>query len=604
MLLDLLYQKLSREIDKEKSHIPAIWINPFENGISSVNYAGFLAERLSMIIQNGQQKTSDEMSRQKPVIYNIFVRLFTAFDHDQDGRLGNHPEDSTIGEHGIRETGTFLKTIALLPYLKKLGINTIHLLPITKIGLTGRKGDLGSPYAIKNPYEIDPLLADPVVDLTVEQQFAALVEAAHRLGMRVVQEFIFRTASIDSDWTLTNPQWFYWIKDQKSYRPPAFDAPELAEIKLVPKGRGAYLPPPKSYRDLFAIPPKSPGHNLKVASAFADWPPDDLQPPWTDVTYLRLYNYKFQAENNFNYIAYNTVRYYDPELARPENINHPVWETISEIIPHFQKAFGIDGAMIDMGHALPEALKMQIISKARAINSGFTFWDENFENKIKTKNEGYDAVIGGSWFNITKRGGFRSEIINVNKKLPLPFFGTAETHNSPRYGFNQKRKKFASWLLFNLLPQSMPFVHNGFELNESLPVNTGLNFTKAEIENLAKASLPLFYKNGLNWNPKINILPEMVKIGEIRQKHPWIFNCKAVSLIRTDNPRLCGLEMNNKEKRALAIFNTNFRKSEQAVMTNSYSGTWMNLITDRNWIFEKTLRLKPGEVLFVLAGLF
>ena len=55
-------------------------------------------------------------------------------------------------------------------------------------------------------------LADPLVDLDVDVQFRALVEACHALGMRVICEFVFRTASRDADFIAEHPDWFYWIK--------------------------------------------------------------------------------------------------------------------------------------------------------------------------------------------------------------------------------------------------------------------------------------------------------------------------------------------------------------------------------------------------------
>src|SRR5262249_25155301 len=141
------------------------------------------------------------------VIYNMFVRTTCAFDHDQNGRL-----DLPVNEHGWRETGTFLKAIAILPFIKSLGATTIHLLPITSIGTDGNKGSLGSPYAIKNPYELDPNLAEPNLGIGVNEEFRAFVEGAHRLGIRVVVEFVFRTSAKDGDWIKEHPEWFYWIK--------------------------------------------------------------------------------------------------------------------------------------------------------------------------------------------------------------------------------------------------------------------------------------------------------------------------------------------------------------------------------------------------------
>jgi glycosidase len=42
--------------------------------------------------------------------------------------------------------------------------------------------------------------------MTLEEQFKALVEAAHCLGIKVVTEFIFRTSSKDSPIAITHPE--------------------------------------------------------------------------------------------------------------------------------------------------------------------------------------------------------------------------------------------------------------------------------------------------------------------------------------------------------------------------------------------------------------
>ncbi|MCK5705800.1 MAG: hypothetical protein KAI29_31840, partial [Cyclobacteriaceae bacterium] len=523
-------------------------------------------------------------------------------DHDQDGKIGENQDDVTLNKQGIKETGTFLKTIALLPYLKKLGVNTIHLLPITEIGIEGRKGDMGSPYAIKNPFKIDPNLADPLVQIPVEDQYKALIEAAHHLGIRVVQEFIFRTAAIDSDWSGEHPNWFYWIKDDKKYGPPKFTTQELEQILKVPKGRGKYIPPGKSFRDLFDIPPTHVDKkSLKIASAFADWPPNDLQPPWSDVTYLRLYNYDYRQENNYNYIAYNTIRYYDPELAKKEHINHELWNKIADIIPYYQKTFGIDGAMIDMGHALPNRLKSKIIKNARDIDPAFAFWDENFDNKNETKKDGYNAVIGDAWYKITKRNGFRKIITSALEKKPLPFFGAPETHNSPRYGYRNAEKKKSAWILFNILPNAIPFIHNGFELNEKLPVNTGLNFNKKEIEIFSKQPLALFWKNSLNWDTSFNIVSFVLKIEEIKSKYPWIFNGNSLSILKTDNKKVLGFSIKNKHEIALILFNTNFYKKERFCADVGLGLPLFDLFNEKGIDLANSFELGPGKTLLAIS---
>ena len=603
MYLEQVLRELSATQHKRIVFIPGLWYKNQGAIPIKINYSTFLKHNIEEIASSERsEKLKREVSwTEKAVVYNVFIRFFTAYDHDHDGLLGKQSGDITINKDGIRETGTFLKTIALMPYLKSLGINTIHLLPITQIGIDGRKGDLGSPYAIKNPLEIDPNLADPIVDLSAEIQYKALIEAAHILNMRIVQEFIFRTASIDSDWSIQHPEWFYWIKKNKAYGPPKFTPRALAQILKVPKGKGKFIPPEKSYRNLFIQPKRNADYqNLKIASAFADWPPNDLQPPWSDVTYLRLYNYDKKKDNNYNYIAYNTIRFYDPELAKQEHINHDVWNKIIEIIPYYQKEFGIDGAMIDMGHALPNELKSRIILRARSIDPAFAFWDENFDNKKETKKDGYNTVIGDAWYKITRRNGFRNIISAAKTKTHLPYFGTAETHNSPRFGNRILNKKKSAWLLFNVLPNSIPFLHNGFELNEHLPVNTGLNFSKEEIECFSNQRLALFHKTSLNWENQSTIVSFIRKISHIKSQYPWIFSKKPLSILQTDNPKVLGFEIKEKERRVIILFNTNFYKKEIFSLDKRKNMIYHDLLHDKSFRFDNKNEVERGGIIMAI----
>ena len=50
------------------------------------------------------------------------------------------------------------------------------------------KGQAGSPYAIKDYYDIDPDLADSVPDRM--EEFEALVRRTHEAGMKVIIDFV------------------------------------------------------------------------------------------------------------------------------------------------------------------------------------------------------------------------------------------------------------------------------------------------------------------------------------------------------------------------------------------------------------------------------
>ncbi len=472
-------------------------------------------------------------------IYNIYPRLTAAYDHDQDGHVGANEEDITMDAEGLfRETGTFLKCIAMLPYIKQMGVNVIHCLPITSIGQDGNRGDLGSPYAIKNPYHIDEKLAETCIPFDVEEQFKAFVEAAHIMGIRVVLEFVLRTASLSGDWIKTNPEWFYWIDKSRvgEYHSPDFPEHELNEIKKIPNGGGFHYAPNEQYRSLFKTPPKpqqvkvvngkyvakTEEGELVIPGAFADWPPDDIQPAWSDVTYLRMYDYPIGTPNNdYNYIAYNTIRYYDPELTKEKNINHALWDKIGGIIPNYQIKFGIDGVMMDMGHALPKPLMAEVIQKARDIDGDFAFLEENFEIEWSSREAGYNATLGFEWRTTGQdKGGIRNIIQKSSENLGLPFFGTPETHNTPRAiqrGGQMHSKQI--WAINNFLPNCIPFIHSGYELYEDYPINAGLNFSEEETAYYTNQRLGLFYKNAYKWNREETMIPFIKHIVALRQKY-------------------------------------------------------------------------------------
>ncbi|MEW6510573.1 MAG: alpha-amylase family glycosyl hydrolase [Bacteroidota bacterium] len=546
--LELLEQALVRK-QKESGHkryryaVPGLWnspegagtrvtVEPYEYYLTAVRRA-----RKETAPPHGKS-TGGEWSR-NAVIYNMFTRTTAAFDHNGNGKL-----DLPVNPEGFRETGTFLKSIAMLPYIKRLGANTVHLLPITSIGHDGNKGTLGSPYAIRNPYEIDENLGEPSLGLDAKTEFGAFVEAAHRMGLRVVVEFVFRTAAKDGDWVREHPEWMYWIResievrdpshqDESRYGSPLFSPEELAKIHADVKAHRLdnLIPPHRLHRDFFTPPPKpelvnkekgryigrlADGTRVKIPGAFADWPPDDNQPPWGDVTYLRMFTHP-----DFNYIGYNTIRMYDSRLTRPEYVNRPLWDKIIGIVPYYQQEFGIDGVMIDMGHALPMQLKAEMVTAARKINPDFAFWDENFSITPRSREEGYNAVFGYLWVDQHHPHRMKDFARRLaTDGVPIPFFGTPENHNTPRAAARPGGVTFAHWsLVVNSFLPGIPFIHSGYELAERYPINTGLDFAPEEIKKLPSDKLPLFSEYAYDWLSKDEFTEAVRKVFTLRAKY-------------------------------------------------------------------------------------
>lgn len=110
-------------------------------------------------------------------IYTLNIRNFAAVDNNNDDII--EPSEGDI-------QGTFLNAMQELPKLKKMGINTIYLLPITKTGKLKALGTAGSLYALDSFDGLNPQLDDKNDKRTVEAEAKAFINKAHKMNLRVV----------------------------------------------------------------------------------------------------------------------------------------------------------------------------------------------------------------------------------------------------------------------------------------------------------------------------------------------------------------------------------------------------------------------------------
>ena len=313
----------------------------------------------------------------RSTLYSLMVRTSAAWDHDRSHSLDSRNFDN------LKETGTFVKALALLPFLVKMGVDTIYLLPVTKFSRNNKKGELGSPYAVSNYIELDPELKDDLTgsEMTLDEEFQAFVEACHILSIRVTIDIMPRTIALDNAYLKKHPEWFYWIKASEAhlYKTPKIEGlgntlpPESRHMEKVYASEAV-----KNHLRLFQKDPKatdkdkwqkliddnpddflqeiSKRFDLMVAPAFSDHI-NDIQPPWTDITFLRLYldhptaNIKHLDNPKIPpYILFDTIK---ANLHPGKKPNKVLWRELAKTIPHFQKRFGIDGARIDMGMPSP-----------------------------------------------------------------------------------------------------------------------------------------------------------------------------------------------------------------------------------------------------------
>jgi starch synthase (maltosyl-transferring) len=634
-----LKERLTAGSSASPYSVPGLWLDPRGRVESrTVSPERFFLDRISSILDAEAQPliTDDgrpgEWSRYA-VAYNLFVRVGAACDHDRSGHIEVAPSAG-----GWRETGTFLKATTLLPFIRSLGCNTIHLLPVTAIGRDGNKGNLGSPFAIRDPYALDEGQSEPALGLGAEVEFAAFVEAAHHLGLRVVVEFVFRTAAKDAVWAGEHPEWFYWIRadipdrqpgetSEVVYGAPLFLRDELDEVYRV-VGTGVYedtLPPHRVYRRMFLPPPQPETVRLvdgrwrglsrhpetgelvpvRIPGAFADWTPDSDQPPWNDVTYLRLYDHP-----DFNYIAYNTVRFYDLRLAQPENAVTPLWDRIVEVIPHYQRTYGIDGVMIDRGHALPLTLKQRLVTRARDIKPDFALWAEDFQLRESSRLEGYNVCLGPFLQTVRDPARLAWWLSELAKKgVPVPFMATPENHNTPRAVRWPGGLGFALYAMTvgAFLP-GVPYVHGGLELAETHPVNTGFDFSQEEQAALPPEVLPLFSAAAYDWTRRDTLVDGLRRVFRAREPYRETVTDSARAFpqpVITDNPHIIGFARGARD--GLAVFcNSNMREaqSSRAPLPGAHT-TLVDILTGERFAQRDglvDLTLAPAQVVALRFG--
>lgn len=525
--LNNIYKMLLSEKNRYKAEyfIPGTWIpagydryagDGGRKGEVSVNPYEFMADCIENQILSRAGASGDYLTplglrekdaRVEPArstIYSMFLRMFTSWEHGKEGDIC---------------PGTLLKAICRLPSLKELGIDIVYLLPIFKYGSRYNKGEIGSPYAIKDIYRLDenlhdPLLGDYSEDL-IETEFKAFVEACHILGMKVMVDYAFRTVSRDSDLIAEHPDWFYWI-NIKHVR--SFAAPSVKKVKkpLHLDDRSLYyLYTSKNLKDYLAQFVCSPGEadpekwkvivekhrqsgenildlieenfGMTTAPGFSDVI-NDSQPPWTDVTYLRFFfdvhrkAGKYVEEGQPPYIMQDGVRlnFYPGEAK-----NTGLADYIAGVIPFYQERYGIDGARIDMGHALTPELNSEIIARAKRKNRNFLLWSEDFDpgKSHVSKENGFHFINGYTWavYKDVEKPGFNKRLFNdLLLKAEIPVIASLETPDTPRaaHVHKEQRKMELLVLLNSFLPNTVQLINNGFEVMEIQPMNLGLDNTE------------------------------------------------------------------------------------------------------------------------------
>jgi glycosidase len=157
-----------------------------------------------------------------------------------------HPDwaaNATIYEVNVRQytpEGTFQAFEAHLPRLARMGVSIVWLMPVHPIGAAGRKGTLGSPYAVRDYFGVNP-------EFGTLNDLRRLVQTAHGLGLRVILDWVANHCSPDNPLVTDHPEWF-----QRD-------------------AQGQLVPPVPDWTDVVALDYRQPGLRRYMTDALLYW---------------------------------------------------------------------------------------------------------------------------------------------------------------------------------------------------------------------------------------------------------------------------------------------------------------------------------------------
>ncbi|MHB8596937.1 MAG: alpha-amylase family protein [Ktedonobacteraceae bacterium] len=474
-------------------------------------------------------------------IYQTFIRTFASLNN---------------------EIGTALKQIAFLPFLKSnLGITILISLPTGVIGGTNRKGRRGSPFAIKNPFEIDPSLADPLLpELPAIVQYRAMMQACHKMGILAGSIVPLTVLSMDSPlfkafpdlgfWWLAEPGELLCCKVENQSEILSSSVPSHIVTAISSENKMRFVPPP-AFEKVRVV--NENGHNYFVADVeimgqirqctLANAFPDpvigeDGTYTWSDVSTI-----------NYNH------RSYPPPQGVPDlterDVSKPSWRIMPHVLAWRMRELGERVFLIDVNQAVPN----EILTNACSIASNWQGEYQNcipalFKNNLSTHDiEKIYAALDWNVYETSSLSVSTAEKpIIIGEELwefdiksdildgivgPLIFCVSGHSHNlsvliqSLKYHLQKLQNSVSQlrhfgglgnhdtmpanpviapslYLLYSFLPKVVPMVFSGIEFNAQIIVNkefgfqSNTNLYKLKLD-LSDNALGLFNDLPLNW---------------------------------------------------------------------------------------------------------
>lgn len=127
--------------------------------------------------------------------------------------------------------GNFNAITAQLDRLTELGVTILWLMPIHPIGQEKKKGTIGSPYAVRDYYAINP-------DYGTKNDLRRLISEAHKRRIRVILDIVANHTAWDSV-LMKHPDWYK--HDAKGNITYPYDWYDIAALNYANPGLRQYM---------------------------------------------------------------------------------------------------------------------------------------------------------------------------------------------------------------------------------------------------------------------------------------------------------------------------------------------------------------------------
>jgi hypothetical protein len=318
-----------------------------------------------------------------------------------------------------------------LTYAQNLGVNWLWFQPIHPIGIDGRQTDpntgqpyaVGSPYSVKNFFQINPLLSKANTRDAGMTEFSNFVAAADSAGLNVMLDAAFNHTAWDCELDTSGVYYFAPSGNPGNWQTTDEVRNRQAQVYSL---SGNYCSRASSAANIAPAPDRGDfGKWTDVHDIFfGRYAALVCVNPGDNGNYLNegdWFDYSV-ATGNFDLITQNVWRYFsDYALYWLDKTGCPVGT------PANQTYHGIDGLRADFGQGLPPQCWEYIINKVRSRKWDFVFMSESLD--------------GGA---VTYRSNRHFDILNENIVFPLQSAASAGDY---RNIFDARRNAYGQGLV-------------------------------------------------------------------------------------------------------------------------------------------------------------